>query len=186
MSCQVFQDTSSRGSNRFSVICASQGCGWRMCVSKSRTKHSNGVWTINFAASCQQHSVLCLPTNPAMSVAQVASLPSVQNTLRDNSMTSVKTLLERVIERHGLKITPNKMKRAKNYALRATTSQASADLLLLGRLCEAFVIKNPGSRIIIEKTADNVMHRIFICPGQNDKAVPILLTNLHIDACLHL
>jgi hypothetical protein len=111
----------------------------------------------------------------------VASLPAVANSIRDNFSASVKTLLERVIERHGFTVHPMKMKRARNHAQRATTRQASADLLNLGKLCEAFMIKNPGSRITIEKAGADVLHRIFICPGQNEKAVPVLLTNLHID-----
>jgi hypothetical protein len=75
------------------------------------------------------------------------------------------------------------MFRAREIAQGATRSQASADLLNLGQLCEAFLRKNPDSHIEIQTSPTGTFQRLFICPGMHQRAVPVLLTNLHTDAC---
>ena len=79
----------------------------------------------------------------------------------------MKTLLDRVAQRHGFSLSAKKMYHARNHRVGATLQQAEHDLLSLGALCEAFVLKNPGSIIRIEKSDTNELKRIFICPGEH-------------------
>ena len=179
---QVNQDKKACGSNRFVVVCCTEGCTWRICARKSRSIHSKGLWSIDVATSNQQHNVLCLPSQPRMVSQQIAVLPEVRNLLRDNQQASIKSLLARVMDKYGLKVSGKVMRLAKLKAQGSTHTIAAAELLELGKLCEAFALKNPGTRLVIEKTQDNILRRIFICPGEHEKALPVLLSNFHSDA----
>jgi hypothetical protein len=177
----VAQDRTSKGSNFFIVKCSSPDCQWRIYAKKSRSRDTQGLWAIDPMLSSQQHSVLCLPTEPRLHVRQVAVLPEVHNLLRDNRKASVKSLLERVMDKYGLKVNSQTMRQARLRAQGSTRAIAEAQLLELSQLCEAFVVKNPGTKLVIEKSAGNVLERIFICPGANEKALPVLLSNFHND-----
>ncbi len=179
---QVSQAKVNSGSNSFLVTCETQHCQWRVRAYRSRSRHNKGQWLIDQHQTYNLHSVLCLPSTPRISFKQIAILPAVSDTVHNNSKVSIKTLIERVALKHGLKVQYKKMQHARNHISGATWQQAAQDLLSLGSLCEAFMAKNPGSIVRLETSDTGVIERIFICPGAHVRAIPALLSNVHTDA----
>jgi MULE transposase domain len=178
---QVITHRNSGGSH-IKIICTSPGCSWYVTLFKGRGKETKGLWMINEQNSLYQHSPLCKTAPPRLGSSMVAKLPAVVDEMKNNLMTSVKTLLKRVLDRHGLEVNLTTMKRARNIVQGATLKIASAELLKIGQECHAFCVKNPGTRLIIEKSEDNVLQRVFICPAHHDKALSCMLSNANNDA----
>ena len=87
-----------------------------------------------------------------------------------------------VFREHGIHVSMPTMCRAAMHVKGLALEAAQQQLQSLGKLLQAFVEKNPGSLVVVEKDKDNNLTRLFIRPGAHSSTLPALLGIAHNDA----
>jgi len=140
-------------------------------INKSRGKTDKGLWYLNNASSVCVHSPTCAPViNPGLGAASLSKLPVVRDYIASDHDCNLRLLAQKIMDSHGFQASISTLCRAVNTVKGVLHNEADSDLQSLGKLLQSFFEKNGGD-IILEKDDDDVLHRVFLCPGDHQKAV---------------
>ena len=143
---------------------------------------SKGDW---FICHVQPHdALLCNPVEqPRLRPQFVATLPAMQSLLTASAVSGpMRVQQEMIFREHGLRVHPVTLCRAAGIVKGLALSVASEKMSSLGCLLHAFVQKNPGTQIKVERDGFDALQRLFIRPGCHSHALPALLGIVHNDA----
>ncbi len=82
----------------------------------------------------------------------------------------------------GIRVNPVTMCRASNMVKGLVMQTVSEKMQGLGKLLQAFIHKNPGTVIKVDRAGDYALQRLFIRPGSHSHVLPALLGIMHNDA----
>jgi hypothetical protein len=123
-------------------------------IVRSRSRATFNQWLFDDYRSVCDHALTCLRVQQVrMSICAVAALPSVRERFRLQSTTLVRLHIENTLEKHGITVPRSTMSAVVNRLRGADRSLAQESLQATNKLLHAFVLKNPGSRIVLEKSA---------------------------------
>lgn len=164
------------------LVCQQPLCTFRVVIKQSRHRLTKGTWSISHV---QGHdSSVCHPVqNPSISPACVATLPAMQVAMSSASVTGPQRIQqEMVFRQHGIIVHPVTMCRATAIVKGLVLKTAAEKMAGLGKLLHAFVDKNPGSVVKVDRDASNCLQRLFIRPGCHSSVLPALLGIVHNDS----
>ena len=128
-------------------------------IVKSRTKTNQNEWLFDEHKCVCEHALTCPRVqNVRLSVSAVAALPSVREQFRLQASTAVRLQVQNTLDKHGLLIPNSTMSKAVNRLKGAEWILAQESLQGINKLLEAFALKNPGSRIVLERSAGTHTH----------------------------
>ena len=169
------------GGNSAVVTCQGEGCLFTVELKKSRAALDRGQWYITSTA--EHNSVTCLPVfSPGLTVQALAKLPVIKDLQTIAKPPSIRIQQAQVFREHGIHVPTATLGKAAMVVKCLEAQGAQNQMASLGKLLQAFVAKNPGSIVIVERDSDNHLTRLFIRPGSHVSSLPALLGIAHNDA----
>ena len=163
------------------ITCQGEGCGFCVELKMSRAALDHGQWYI--ASTTQHDSVNCLTVRqPGLSIQALSNLPVVRAMHSTPKLPCLRLQQSQVFRDHGIHVPIATLGRASLIVKGLAMDTAQKQLMSLGKLLQAFVAKNPGSNVIVERDSNDQLTRFFIRPGAHSTTLPALLGIAHNDA----
>ena len=178
---QVLVCRKSSGGHSALIVCQGEGCGFTVELKKSRARLDHGQWFIS-SSTPHDYGICHAVLQPRMSMQAVANLPCIASSQDSAKRPGQRLQQEQVFREHGIRVSMPTICRAMLYVKGLALETAQQQMQSLGKLLQAFVEKNPGSLVSLEKDKDNNLTRLFIRPGAHRSSLPALLGIAHNDA----
>ncbi len=175
----MLSDRRDRGKYREKYICSNEYCPWKVIISTSRGKSSDGLWRVNCVTSCFTHAALC-PVhtgNTQLLPQQIARLAAFQDVHQLHPTATQLQIQHAVQASHGLRLSLAKIKRARSVHRGLQKRSMTERLQAIPSFLHAFIIKNPACSIYVELYDDNSLECFYVDAGftalQLNAALPI-------------